>query len=157
LMETLDSVDAVTTHSGQIGQHDFWAYPLSLPLRFGTTLDTIPAALPYLRALPERVERWRVHLSKASGLKIGLVWKGFAGNQHDATRSLPDLTPLAPLWDVPGVTFFSLQKGQGEDEAAAPPDGQPIVNLGSGIEDFSDTAAIIAQLDLLIAVDTAAA
>lgn len=157
LMETLDSVDAVTTHSGQIGQHDFWAYPLSLPLRFGTTLDTIPAALPYLRALPERVERWRVHLSKAPGLKIGLVWKGFAGNQHDATRSLPDLTPLAPLWTVPGVTFFSLQKGQGEDEAAAPPDGQPIVNLGSDIEDFADTAAIIAQLDLLIAVDTAAA
>ncbi|HEY4801569.1 MAG TPA: tetratricopeptide repeat protein, partial [Paraburkholderia sp.] len=157
LMETLDSVDAVATHSGQIGQHDFWAYPLSLPLRFGTTLDTIPAALPYLRALPERIERWRAHLGAGRGLKIGLVWKGFAGNQHDATRSLPGLAPLAPLWTVPGVTCFSLQKGQGEDEAAAPPAGQPIVNLGSAIEDFADTAAIIAQLDLLIAVDTAAA
>ncbi|MBN3753998.1 tetratricopeptide repeat protein [Paraburkholderia sp. Tr-20389] len=157
LMKTLDSVDEVKTHSGQIGRHDFWVYPLSLPLRFGTTLDTLPAALPYLHASPERIERWRARLPTGRGLKVGLVWKGFAGNQHDATRSLPGLAPLAPLWSVPDITFFSLQKGQGEDEAAAPPAGQPIVDFGSAIEDFADTAAIITQLDLLIAVDTAAA
>jgi Tfp pilus assembly protein PilF len=160
LIDTVDGVDDVKTHSGEIGRHDYWAYPLSLPLRFRTTLDTIPAALPYLHALPARVERWRDHLTTpddAPGLKVGLVWKGFADNQHDATRSLPGLAPLAPLWAVPGVSFFSLQKGQGEQEAAAPPARQPIVHLGAAIEDFADTAAIIAQLDLLISVDTAAA
>ncbi|MGT2471743.1 hypothetical protein [Paraburkholderia terrae] len=107
--------------------------------------------------MPQRIERWRAHLSVGSGLKVGLVWKGFAENQHDATRSVPGLAPLAPLWTVPGVTFFSLQKGQGETDATAPPANQPIVHLGSAIEDFADTAAIITQLDLLITVDTAAA
>jgi len=157
LIATIDGVDAVVTHSGLVQPHDYWVYPLSLPLLFGTTLDTIPATLPYLRALPERIERWRARIGTGAGLKVGLVWKGFAENQHDATRSVASLTPLAPLWSVPGATFFSLQKGQGEDEAAAPPAGQPIVDLGSSIQDFADTAAIIEQLDLLIAVDTAAA
>ncbi|MBP0591372.1 tetratricopeptide repeat protein [Paraburkholderia sp. LEh10] len=157
LIETLDGVDAVKTHSGTVEPHDYWAYPLSLPLHFGTTLDTIPAALPYLHAPPDRIERWRARLGARPGLKVGLVWKGFADNQHDATRSLPGLTPLAPLWSVAGATFFSLQKGQGEAEAMAPPAGQSVVHLGSAIEDFGDTAAIIAQLDLVISVDTAAA
>ncbi|WP_109481000.1 tetratricopeptide repeat-containing glycosyltransferase family protein [Paraburkholderia sp. C35] len=157
LMTTLDGVDQVCTHTSEIGPSDYWAYPMSMPLQFGTTLDTMPASLPYLQALPERIARWRVRLGTQPGIRIGLVWKGFAENAHDATRSLPGLAPLAPLWDVPGANFFSLQKGQGEDEAAAPPAGQPIVNLGSDITDFADTAAIIAQLDLLITVDTAAA
>ncbi|WP_343656327.1 tetratricopeptide repeat-containing glycosyltransferase family protein [Paraburkholderia caribensis] len=157
LMATMAGVDDVRSHTAGLPAHDYWAYPLSLPLRFGTRLDTVPAALPYLRALPERIERWRARLAAGNGLKIGLVWKGFAGNQHDETRSVPGLAPLAPLWTVPGATFFSLQKGQGETEAAAPPVGQPIVHLGSAIEDFADTAAIVAQLDLLVTVDTAAA
>lgn len=157
LIATVDGIDDIVTHSGRVGAHDYWVYPLSLPLLFGTTLDTIPSALPYLHALPERIERWRARIDTGTGLKIGLVWKGFAENQHDATRSVGSLAPLAPLWSVPGATFFSLQKGQGEDEAAAPPAGQPIVDLGSSIQDFADTAAIVAQLDLLIAVDTAAA
>ncbi|SDI05286.1 Tetratricopeptide (TPR) repeat [Paraburkholderia steynii] len=157
LMDTIGGVNEIRTHTAGLPPHDYWAYPLSLPLRFGTTLSTIPAALPYLHALPERIERWRAHLSVGSGLKVGLVWKGFAENQHDATRSVPGLAPLAPLWTVPGVTFFSLQKGQGETDATAPPANQPIVHLGSTIEDFADTAAIITQLDLLITVDTAAA
>lgn len=157
LMETMSGVDEIRTHTAGLPQHDYWSYPLSLPLRFGTALSTIPAALPYLHALPERIERWRAHLSVGSGLKVGLVWKGFAENQHDATRSVPGLALLAPLWTVPDVTFFSLQKGQGETDAATPPAGQSIVHLGSAIEDFADTAAIVAQLDLLITVDTAAA
>ncbi|CAB3760013.1 MULTISPECIES: tetratricopeptide repeat protein [Burkholderia] len=157
LVATVNGVDDVKTRSDHVEPHDYWVYPLSLPLLFGTTLDTIPAALPYLHALPERIEHWRARIETSAGLKIGLVWKGFADNQHDATRSVPSLAPLAPLWSVPGATYFSLQKGQGEDEAASPPAGQPVVDLGSSIRDFADTAAIIAQLDLLISVDTAAA
>jgi len=86
---------------------------------------------------------------------VGLVWKGNAApNPH---RSLPGLSTLASLWSIPGVTFVSLQKGPGEDEAAAPPAGQPILHLGSDILDFADTAAIVAQLDLVICIDTAIA
>ena len=67
------------------------------------------------------------------------------------------MATLAPLWSVPKITFISLQKGQGEDEAANPPPGQPLLDVVRMIEDFSDTAAIITQLDLVITVDTSAA
>ena len=59
------------------------------------------------------------------------------------------------MWQVPGVAFISLQKGQAEDEAITPPEGQPILDLGTDINDFGDSAAIVDQLDLVIAVDTA--
>ena len=88
---------------------------------------------------------------------MGLAWKGNADNKNDANRSLPALSALAPLWSVPGVTFFSLQKGPGEDEANDPPKGQPIISLGSEIGDFADTAAIVEELDLVICVDTSIA
>ena len=91
------------------------------------------------------------------GIKVGLVWKGSKDHANDVNRSLPSITTLAPLWSVKGVTFISLQKGQGEDEAAHPPIEQPLIDLGSNIKDFSDTAAIVSQLDLVICVDTAIA
>jgi hypothetical protein len=76
---------------------------------------------------------------------------------NDANRSLPGLSILSPLWSVPGVSFVSLQKGQGEEEALNPPSNQPLVHFGSDIEDFADTAAIVEQLDLVICVDTSIA
>jgi tetratricopeptide (TPR) repeat protein len=156
LLENVDGVDAVVPFSeaASLPYHDYWAFPMSLPQHFSTTVETIPAKLPYLTAPPERLNQWRKRLHMA-GLKVGLVWKGnTAPNPH---RSLPGLSTLAPLWSVPGVTFVSLQKGPGEDEAATPPAGQPILQLGSDILDFADTAAIVAQLDMVICIDTAIA
>jgi hypothetical protein len=91
------------------------------------------------------------------GIRVGLVWKGSPQFENDADRSLPALDLLAPLGSVPGVNFVSLQKGAGEAEAARPPAGLEIVDLGSPVADFADTAAIVAGLDLVIAVDTAVA
>ena len=156
LLATVEGLDAVTAEAAAVPPHDYWCFSLSLPLRLGTTLDTIPGTLPYLRALPDRVDRWRPRL-EASGLKVGLVWKGNPNHKNDARRSLPHLSALAPLWEVPGISFFSLQKGQGEDQARPPPPGQPLLHLGDDITDFADSAAIIAQLDLLITVDSATA
>ncbi len=156
LLGTLAGADAVVTQSeaAALLLHDYWIFPMSLPLHFATTVETIPAGLPYLSVPPERLKRWHQRLP-ASGLKVGLVWKGSALHGNDANRSLPSLSLLAPLWSVPGVNFISLQKGQGEEEAASPPAGQPILHLGSDIMDFADTAAIVAQLDLVICIDTA--
>jgi tetratricopeptide (TPR) repeat protein len=156
LLEAAEGVDAVITDLAQLARHDYWTLPLSLPLHFGTTVDTIPAVFPYLYAPPVRVEHWRNRLP-AGRFRVGLVWKGSAIHKNDSNRSLPGLRTLAPLWSVPGVEFISLQKGQGEDEAKQPPAGQPIVPLGSDIADFADTAAIVSQLDLVICVDTAIA
>ena len=90
-------------------------------------------------------------------MKVGLVWKGNPRFENDADRSLPDLGTLVPLGEVAGACFFSLQNGRGEDEAAHPPAGLSIIDLAPAIDDFSDTAAIVANLDLVISVDTAVA
>ena len=88
---------------------------------------------------------------------MGLVWKGNPLFENDKDRSLPSLQTLDPLGDVAGVHFVSLQKGAGEDEAAAPTGRLCPIDLGSSIGDFADTAALVSQLDLVIAVDTAVA
>ena len=158
LLKMVDGADEMIPFSDALSLplHDYWAFPMSLPMHFSTTVETIPDKLPYLKVPPERFKRWQ-HRLPADGLKIGLVWKGNAAHKNDANRSLPDLTLLAPLWSEPGITFISLQKGPGEEEAATPPSGQPMLHLGSDIADFADTAAIVTQLDLVICIDTAIA
>jgi tetratricopeptide (TPR) repeat protein len=158
LLKSLADVDIVFTNQNgdNLIAHDYWSLLLSLPLHCGTTLDTIPATLPYLHAPQEWLSKWSQHLP-AAGARIGLAWKGSSTHKNDANRSLPSLETLAPLWQIQDVVFISLQKGQGEDEAAHPPAMQPLLALGAQVEDFADTAAIIAQLDLVICVDTAIA
>ncbi|GHC78777.1 hypothetical protein GCM10007320_19500 [Pseudorhodoferax aquiterrae] len=138
-----------------LATHDFWVPLQNLPLFCGTRVESIPAETPYLWPDPASVARWAPRIPPAP-LKVGLVWRGNPRHDNDAERSLPGLATLAPLWQVPGVAFVSLQKWAGEDEGRRPPAGQPLVHLGSAIADFADTAAILAQLDLLISVDTAA-
>jgi tetratricopeptide (TPR) repeat protein len=158
LLETVDGVDQfiIDVAPTKVPEHDFWSFPMSLPLHFSTTLENLPNKLPYLYARSDRIERWRDHLP-ASGLKVGLVWKGNKLHKNDANRSLPGLNVLSPLWHVPNITFVSLQKLQGEEEAMQAPDTQAIIALGSSMLDMADTAAIVAQLDLVICVDTAVA
>lgn len=159
LMETLEGADTVLgvdEAATAIAAHDYWTYPLSFPLYCKTDLASIPAPIPYLRAPSDRVARWSARLPR-DGLRVGLVWKGNKFHDNDSQRSLPNLSTLAPLWSVPGVRFVSLQKGQAEDEARHPPRDQPLVHLGDEIGDCADTAAIVAQLDLIICVDTAVA
>lgn len=156
LLQTAAGFDAVLTDGANFPDHDYWVFALSLPLHLGTRLDNIPASLPYLHAGPARVARWKPLLPQR-GFKVGLVWKGAKDHRNDLNRSLPSLASLAPLWEVPEVSFVSLQKRQGEQEAMAPPPGQPLLALGHDMKDFADTAAIVSELDLVICVDTAVA
>ncbi|HEX5392454.1 MAG TPA: tetratricopeptide repeat protein [Rhodocyclaceae bacterium] len=155
-MEELDEV-LTTTSTSPAEAWDYWVPALSLPHYCGTRPDNIPAPLPYLHADPARMERWAQRLAASEDLRVGLVWKGNPNFENDDQRSLPSLDLLAPLGDIPGVSFISLQKGRGEDEAMNPPTGLSLLPLGSEIQDFADTAALIAQLDLVITVDTAVA
>lgn len=143
---------------------DLWTPPLSLPHYCGTRLDSIPGPVPYLTADPVRVARWRPRLppleemdGQKIGLRVGVVWKGNPRFENDADRSMPSLDVLAPLGAVAGVSFVSLQKGRGEDEALNPPAGLSLLALGGEMEDFADTAAVVSCLDLVISVDTAVA
>ena len=158
LFSTLANVDVLVEREqvAYLKAHDYWSLLLSLPLHCNTTLDNIPTPLPYLSAPAERIGKWS-KLLQVSGLRVGLVWKGSKTHKNDNNRSLPDLQTLAPLWRVPGITFISLQKGQGENEVTSALAEYSILTFGSQIRDFADTAAIVSQLDLVICVDTAIA
>jgi len=158
LMRSLDGVDAVVPLdvTPNPAQWDHWVPLMSLPLRFDTRLDSIPADLPYLRADPELAGRWRAALT-GDGLRVGLVWKGSPDFENDADRSLPSLDTLAPLRRVAGVTWFSLQKGAGEDEALHAEASWPLRHLGGQFSDLADTAAALESLDLVVSVDTSTA
>jgi len=157
LFATLAGVDTLLDSEEQdFPPHDYWVFLHSIPFHRKTTLDNIPARIPYLRALPERLAHWAARLP-AAGFRVGLAWKGNRMHSNDAKRSLAGLAVLKPLWSVPGVAFVSLQKGQGEEEAAQPAADQPLLDLGAEIADFADSAAIVEQLDLVICVDTSVA
>ena len=159
LLKTLNGVDDIIAWgaSSDFSGWDFWTPMFSIPHFLGTRLDTIPASLPYLFADPERCDRWKKDL-RADCLKIGLAWKGSPLCRHDAERSLPDLSVLSPLWGLSGIQFVSLQQGS---KFSTPPQvsdiRQECLDWGHHIHDFADTAAMVACLDLLISVDTAAA
>ena len=141
-------------------EYDYHVPLMCLPRLFGTTLDTIPADVPYLSADPAKIDRWAKRLSQYAGkIKIGLVWAGSsrehnpAANAIDRRRSTT-LQQFAPLAGMANVQFFSLQKGEPATQALHPPYGMSLVDWTSELHDFEDTAALIANLDLVISVDT---
>jgi tetratricopeptide (TPR) repeat protein len=128
---------------------------LSLPRALGTTLQTIPGQ-PYLRADKQGTELWHEKVAKdSSSIKVGLVWAGSGTLSNDA-RSV-NLATLAPLAALPGIHWYSLQKGPGATQAKNPPAGLELIDWKDQFQDFADTAALIANLDLVISVDTAVA
>jgi tetratricopeptide (TPR) repeat protein len=131
---------------------------MSLPDVFGTTLDTVPAAVPYLVPDATKVAAWQTRLNLLPGLKVGLVWAGDPGLGNtamlDRRRSMR-LAQLAPLAAVPDAVFVSLQKGAASAETRTPPAGMALLDWTGELHDFADTAALIGALDLVIGVDTA--
>ena len=129
----------------------------SLPLVFGTTLDAVPAPVPYVRADAGKLARWKDRFSNAADkFKVGLVWASQSQHRTAGEKSVA-LAALAPLAGVSGVRFYSLQKGEAARQVERPPGGMQIEDLDRDLRDFSDTAAVLANLDLVISVDTAVA
>jgi tetratricopeptide (TPR) repeat protein len=159
LLRHLPGVDRVVAAGEELPPFDFHCPMLSMPLAFGTTLETIPSAVSYLQADPVQVADWRTRLAAMANQnpRIGLVWAGNpcshlpAATAIDRRRSLaPDR--LSPLLDLSGLHFFSLQK-----DGPAAPATFPLTNVMDQMEDFADTAALITNLNLVITVDTAVA
>jgi tetratricopeptide (TPR) repeat protein/glycosyltransferase involved in cell wall biosynthesis len=158
LLQRVEGVADVIARGAERPPFDVYAPLMSLAGIFGTTLETIPAQVPYLRADPVRAAAWAEYLDAEcpTGLRVGLVWAGNPDHKGDRHRSTT-LEALAPLGQVAGVHFVALQKGVAADQADTPPAGMDLTNLGSLIGDFDDTAAILEHLDLLITVDTSVA
>jgi len=131
----------------------------SLPHAFGTRLDTIPAAVPYLAAESHLREMWARRIGSA-GFKIGVAWQGNPDPEADRARSMP-LPALAPLAEVRGVRLISLQKGVGEEQLSLLPPAMRVETLGAdfdaGPDAFVDTAAAMTSLDLIVTCDTSIA
>jgi len=156
VMQTFPAIDQVLPSSEPLQLSDFDCHcpSMSLPLRFGTRLDSIPAQVPYLHVPAELQTHWARQLAGIASPRIGLVWAGGKLLQADARRSIP-LSKFFPLLDIPGPVFVSLQKG--EEAGQLRESGRSLLDWMEQCEDFLDTAALIEQLDLVISVDTAPA
>ena len=150
LFSTVTGVQVCVTAVAAAGEHTAFAWFASLPFIFGSELETIPAAVPYLRPAPSTARP-----SPAHPRTIGIAWAGNPENTSDWRRSIP-LSRLTGLANVPGVRLVSLQ-------AAVPDADRPAMaamameDMSAGMTDFGGTAAIVAGLDLVIAVDSAVA
>jgi hypothetical protein len=135
---------------------DFQSSLMSLPFVFKTRLETIPSATPYLAPPPELVARWKERIAPYSHrLCVGLAWAGRVGHINDAMRSM-HIRQLAPLAST-GAALFSLQKWKIGMGASAPDPAMQLIDWTAEFADMADTAALISNLDLVIAVDTAVA
>lgn len=134
---------------------DYHVPLMSLPGIFRTTVETIPADVPYLYADAVKCSKWAPLLS-GPGLRIGLSWAGRPQHTNDHNRSCP-LSAFLPLLAVPGTRFVSLQKGEAAGQLQQLSHPYEIDDLGGRLYDLSDTAAVMANLDLVITVDTAVA
>ena len=152
LFKQVPGVWHLTARGSPLPEFDVHAPLIGLPRIFRTRPETIPSRESYLTAPADRVDKFRARIPRNSRLKVGLVWAGRPIFADVRTRTLDVFAPLAK---VPNVDFFSLQKG--EEASQKPPEGMNLVDLSAEIDDFADAAGLLAHLDLLISVDTAAA
>jgi hypothetical protein len=158
LMRSCEDIDEIIVQGSPLPRFDVHASLMSLPLLLGTTVETIPASVPYLSADAALSERWGKLLGRVDGFKVGIGWQGNPQYVADRGRSIP-LRHFAPLAQITDVQLISLQKGPGVEQLAGV--DFPILNFDRQADEsagaFMDTAAIMRQLDLVITSDTAIA
>jgi tetratricopeptide (TPR) repeat protein len=153
LMRGFDPRFPVIPRRGPLPAFDLHCPLLSVPEVLGTDLTSIPTQVPYLSADAARRSAWRETLAALPGLKIGFAWAGNPKHKKDALRSVA-ASAFAPLLEVRGTSWVSLQVGGKAAELAALP-AQRVFDAAPQLKDFADTAALIAELELVISVDTA--
>jgi tetratricopeptide (TPR) repeat protein len=157
LLSSCQGIDQWVARGDDLPPFDLHAPLLSLPRILKTTLESIPAEVPYLSADPRLVEEWQKKLSGVVGFRIGVNWHGRTGQGGHLRRDVPpDL--FAALAQLPGVRLISLQKGATTEELAAVGGGQAVFEPGEDFDRtngaFMDTAAIMKNVDLVITSDT---
>jgi len=159
LLRGCPGIDQVVARGADLPKFDVHSPLLELPRIFQTTLANIPSQVPYLFAEPSLIEYWRRELGEGGALKIGIAWQGNAHFPGDRLRSIP-LGEFAPLARHEGIRLFSLQQSDGRDQLAAVRGDFHMNDLGGRLDAsaaFLDTAAVMANLDLVITSDTAIA
>ncbi|MEG4802206.1 tetratricopeptide repeat protein [Microcoleus sp. ARI1-B5] len=151
LFKQIPGIEQVAVRREELPDFQVQAPLMSLPHILGTNLENIPASVPYLAAPPN----WQFSLNSDGNFKVGIVWAGSSEHLKDFQRS-SDLSYFLKLLDIPGVSFYSLQKEVSAGDRILL-NQIPVTDLSDNLNDFADTAAVISQLDLVICVDTAVA
>jgi tetratricopeptide (TPR) repeat protein len=165
LMARLDGAATVIARGEAVPQFDVHCPLGSLPLALKTELGTVPAPIPYLSASGAHLAKWSAQIGALPQPRIALAWSGNASHDNDRNRSIA-FSRLAPLFPPPnppphageggvGASFISIQRDLRPDDAAALSAESRVTHVGNELEDFADTAAVLALCDLVIAVDTA--
>ncbi len=155
LLATLPGVAALVARGEALPEFDLHCPLLGTPRAFATRLETIPGAVPYLAAPPERLAQWAQRVGPRRGPRIGLAWSGSLSHKNDRNRSLP-LDRLRPLTAM-GLDLHCVQRELRTADVPAFATIGAIAHYGRALADFADTAALLMQMDLVIAVDTAVA
>jgi hypothetical protein len=157
LLKSLPGVSAVVAFGEALPHYDFQCPLPSLPRIFHTTLENMPSSVPYLHADFGSIAKWRDRLQNDTySLNIGLTWAGSPGHLNDRNRSCP-IDLFVPITRIDGVRLFSLQKDIPKQWTGSSLSEMDIIDYTGDMEDFSDTAGIIMNLDLVITVDTVVA
>ncbi len=156
LLSGLDGVAAVIGRGETPPPFDVQSPLASLPLALKTDPATVPVEIPYLRASEARIAEWRPRLEALPAPRVALVWSGRSTHVNDRNRSI-SLPQLAPLLDIAGVSFVSVQREPRAAEAELLTRESRLRHVGDDLNDFSDTAAVLALVDLVISVDTSVA
>jgi tetratricopeptide (TPR) repeat protein len=156
LLAQLPGLERVMSVADPLPAYDLQATLADLPGIFGTSLATIPEPRGYLRPDADRVGRWKARLGAEPRRKVGLIWAGNPRHRDDRSRSIP-LKTMEPLLGRDDIAWFGLQLGERSAEIGALSPPPRVTDLAGELVDFSETAAVLAALDLLITVDTAAA
>jgi len=155
LMTSLGEGVQIVSRGDMLPDFDLQCPLMSLPRAFATELETVPSAPFYLSAPPQNSTEWRERLGARKRCRIGLVWSGNPAHKRDQNRSI-DLGALLPILDV-DADFISLQKDVRPADAVVLGQRADIAQFGGALSDFSDSAALISELDLVITVDTSVA
>ncbi len=157
LFKNCPGIDEIITKnsSGRLSERFDVQIPLlSIPRVF----DTIPSNGPYITPDSTRAIKWKDRLEvHDKSIKIGLVWASSPENKELYLKKSCKLNHFETISEIPGLSFYSLQKGPASTEIHDAPNNMKIINLDNELNDFADTAAVIANLDIVISVDTSVA
>jgi hypothetical protein len=157
LLGTNPAISQCFSNWGEVPPHDAYVLLSSLPLIFNTTLDSIPLSIPYITPRREHVAVWSNRLANAlpsAGLRVGIAWSGRPTHPNNGHRSIR-LETMAPILATQGVHFITLQKPFPQEDRAFAESVGNILDVSEELTSFGETSALIATLDLVIAVDTA--
>ena len=153
LLARVEGIASTVARGEQLPDYDVHCPVGSLPHALRTDVATIPAEIPYLSADAERIAKWRERIEALPSPRIALAWAGSSGHANDRNRSIA-CSRLAPLFALEPASFVSIQRDLCGDDAELLARTPRLTHVGDELEDFEDTAAVAALVDVVISVDT---